>query len=340
MGSGPIRVLVVGDTPNWCFSHRAQALLKYCPADITLDIVYYDQHSFNALVPPLYDVIFVLPSNMVGATRRLLNLLELDVPLIASHNSGMGRRALVLYECMAAADYVVINNYSVWAAIKTQCRQEVFNCCNISNGVDLGTFYETTPITERPHRILWTGSKAKIDSELSEEMQRGKPDVKGYHDILTPLSMLLSHRPKEEGWETEYMICDQGAGLEPDQMRDWYNSGSYLLCTSSSEGTPNIALEGAACGCVVVTSVVGNMPELIANHDNGVFAHDRSTGGFWDALQSARENREELAKSMAKRIAEWDWSCRAPYFYALFRRMAERKPPKGFTYLEKEPGAI
>ena len=54
-------------------------------------------------------------------------------------------------------------------------------------------------------------------------------------------------------------------------MAAWYDTGTVYVVASQFEGTPNPALEAASAGCVVVSTPVGNMPELIRD---GTFRED------------------------------------------------------------------
>ena len=48
------------------------------------------------------------------------------------------------------------------------------------------------------------------------------------------------------------------------EMAEFYNKIGTLICFSESEGTPNPVLEAAACGRNVITTEVGNVPELFS----------------------------------------------------------------------------
>lgn len=323
-----IKVLIVVDTMNWCFANRGTALQAYAPPDIKIDIFPYSEQDIGTVPWHKYDVVFCLPTNLVPTLRRLFDTILLDVPIISSHNSGIGRRGAVLFHTLVCSDYTVINNYGAWAEARLDTKPSRFTACNISNGVDLNTFYPKVPIEERPHKVLWTASRDKIEGV--------EGDIKGYKDVLEPLKMMMS----QLNWEFDYMIVDAGAGFNQDQMREWYNTGSYVICASPAEGTPNYMLEGMACGCVPISSKTGNMTEIIQTKRNGVFCKKRQTRFFRDALIQAREGRESMSAAALESIQEWDWSPRCQWFYALFRKIANRECPKAFTYMHTRPCEI
>jgi glycosyltransferase involved in cell wall biosynthesis len=107
------------------------------------------------------------------------------------------------------------------------------------------------------------------------------------------------------------------------ELVDWYNTGTIYVVASSSEGTPNPALEAAACGCVVVSTPVGNMPELIEPGVNGELV-PQDVDALEAAIWSCQERYEEMAQAMQDRITGWDWRGRAASYYALFDRLIGR----------------
>jgi glycosyltransferase involved in cell wall biosynthesis len=108
-------------------------------------------------------------------------------------------------------------------------------------------------------------------------------------------------------------------------MAAWYNAGTVLVCASEEEGTPNPALEAAASGCTVVSTAVGNMPELIRDGQNGYLV-ERRLDALAAAVMQAVEEYPRLAAEMQKDIASWDWRARSCEYFDLFRRVLEERP--------------
>jgi glycosyltransferase involved in cell wall biosynthesis len=91
----------------------------------------------------------------------------------------------------------------------------------------------------------------------------GKPvPQKGLNDIIKPACKIAN---------CKLIINDRNYtnALGPDDMRLFYNKADVYLVASTIDGTPNPALEAAACGKPIISNPIGNMPEFITNWENG-----------------------------------------------------------------------
>lgn len=319
-------LLILADQPGWCFGRRARAIAEYAPAEWNVRIEYFGCRPLAEIIYESADVVFVLDPHKAKQTRDIFQRRGISAPLVASHNSGPGRPGYSLDETLAAADFVIVNNYSAWAA--GQFGQRDYRAANVSNGVDTRTFYSTTPWEKRPNRALWIASDSKAaDAD----------DVKRYRAVLEPLAKVLQ---ASTGIEADFRTVSPGAALDDVGMREFYNSGRYLVCASKTEGTPNIALEAAACGCVIVTTPVGNMPELITDGLTGKIVYRADTVGFLDAFQNTPPAEfEKMADYIRAAIAAWDWRDRVPFYFRIFNELAANGWARPFTYLERPDAA-
>jgi len=147
--------------------------------------------------------------------------------------------------------------------------------------------------------------------------------IKGYHEILLPLiEPLAAQRIEFDFARVQSEIPSLCRSTE--EMIDWYNSGTVLICTSSSEGTPNPALEAAACGCTLVSTAVGNMPELIRDGVNGRLVA-RSVPAVLAGIREALANYPAWGTAMQADIAGWSWETRARQYFDLFRRLIDER---------------
>jgi glycosyltransferase involved in cell wall biosynthesis len=100
-------------------------------------------------------------------------------------------------------------------------------------------------------------------------------------------------------------------------MRKWYNQGHVYIVASETDGTPNTALEAAACGRPIISNYVGNMPEFIKDGWNGFLIK----GNHSDPGQMSKQYREkmnflkrnpekcrEMGRNARKTVVEnWTW---------------------------------
>jgi len=228
-----------------------------------------------------------------------------ETVLVGGLNVGWGHHEKRLKMCQAA-DHIVVNNEDLHRQLG-----EPEGTAWISNGVDLDIYRVKILPGERQHKVLWLGGDYHSGT---------KTDIKGYFSHLVPLAHELACR----GIPVNYRRIETSRDrLDGENLIDWYNSGTVYACASSSEGTPNPALEAAACGCVVVSTPVGNMPELIQNGVNGELV-PRDVDAMADAIVRCIEDYPARSAAMQKTIAGWHWRDRAQQYYDLFRRLIEK----------------
>ena len=177
------------------------------------------------------------------------------------------------------------------------------------NGVDTDFFSPAPPRKWNPKkiRIGWVGvKKAAKNYELIETM-----------------------KPRFENLGVEFceIAVQKGVGkvASHQEVRSFYHGLDFYLCSSWHEGTPNPCLEAASCSVPLITTRVGNMPELIKPGINGYFI-DPTSESLEQVLSQVRELSANDMKSMRQTIrgdieAEWDWSNRMPAYHAAFEQL-------------------
>lgn len=99
--------------------------------------------------------------------------------------------------------------------------------------------------------------------------------------------------------------------LNENEMRDFYQSLDYYICLSDQEGTPNPALEAAACGCLLISTKVGNMPEIIIDNVNSFFIDqniDNIILKIHQILKIDSIKYDYMSKQLLKEIrSNWSW---------------------------------
>lgn len=249
--------------------------------------------------PP--DVLFALCTWEVNYVRQAMRRRGWSkTRLLAGWNRGP--QEIAHFESMCgAADGVVVNNLAAWQALP---RDE--KIWHINNGVNLDVFRMLAPAESRSRKVLWCAS-------------RYHRDLKGYDELIVPLFDSLAAR----GIECEAMLVDSmatGGKKRPREMAAWYNSGAVYVIASAQEGTPNTGLEAAASGCTLVSTAVGNMPELIRSGENGYLV-ERGIGALRDGVLQGLENYPRLQRALQKDIRAWDWSQRVEPYFRVFEKI-------------------
>ena len=173
------------------------------------------------------------------------------------------------------------------------------------NGVDTRFYHPAAD--RRPGTVMrvgWTGSLFNANGPL-----------RGYYNVIVPAVRSISGvelvtAAREHLWRG------------PDEMRTFYHSLDIYLCASSNEGTPNPCLEAAACGVPLLTTRVGNMPELVLHGVNGFFA-ERDIEDFARKMCLLRDDpdlRIAMGQRIHQDIQEWDWSIRSQPYRQLFEQ--------------------
>ena len=301
---------IIYDVEGWAYFHQAVALRKYAPADFAISLGCLagsnrstaGQRSIEEARAVLgdspVDIVFLLTATQTSVVRAALRETGWQSKLVAGWTDGVPRRYALFHQLYDQADAWIINNLAYWEAIGRLPRTYM-----IANGVDLEVFNVTRPPRLRTPKVLWTGS----------QLHRR---LKGYDELI----VLLQAKLRALGIDCETLLVDS-YGTEkrsPAQMAAWYNSGTVLVCASESEGTPNPALEAAACGCTIVSTPVGNMPELIRHDVNGYLV-DRDIGALLGATERACAHYLRLSHAMQNDIRGWHWARRSTDFFRVFR---------------------
>ena len=297
-------ILIVYDVPNWAYHFRAEALMKYAPEDFSVTI----SSSFKELLHKKdYHLVFFLPFVHVNQLTTFCSEIGKKPVIATSFNIGWGYANNWLEEVIKYSDAVIINNFQMWDK-----SGRLPNTFYLPNGVDRDIFKHKIPVENRIPKLLWCGS----------EFHR---KIKGYDDILVPLKDKLNNY----GLQLDLRLIDSTgqAKYSRQQMAQWYNTGTIYICASLAEGTPNTALEAASCGCTIVSTPVGNMPELIDHGVNGYIV-SWDIDDFLKHALAAIDHQAVLTQNMLKTIKLWSWEERGKDFFELFRKLIKIKSPQ------------
>ncbi len=187
------------------------------------------------------------------------------------------------------------------------------------NGVDADFFrpIDTPKYPSNQIRVGWVGKIKAAKNYSTFEDVRGKLDGNNFEfDVIAP---------QKNAFKSELRSAKE--------MRKYYQGLDYYLCTSWHEGTPNPALEAAACGVPVITTRVGNMPELIEHGVNGFFV-DPQAGTIVAELKNIQrltpqEHRAMSTKIRDRIVKDWTWEKNVVNYRKAFANLLGKQADEG-----------
>jgi glycosyltransferase involved in cell wall biosynthesis len=297
------RILFIVDRAGWAHDRKTRCLQRELKdafdvawrytADVSVD----DIDEAAVVVVYYWLQIGTLP-HVAPALRRSRHKLIMG---ICSHAELEGaRRDEGLAAIRGLAHAVFVNNLMLYREFRGQFDCEVFYT---PNGVDTRCFQPRPRVRSGDGLCVgWAGTLENHD-----------PALRGFHEVIvpavnvTPGSRLMTAL-REDRWR------------DAEEMREFYNTLDVYVCASHSEGTPNPCLEAAACGVPLVTTRVGNMPELVVDGVNGFFV-ERSVEDIAARLAFLRDHpdvREGMGRAARESIATWDWTVQAGNYRRMF----------------------
>ncbi|HYR42382.1 MAG TPA: glycosyltransferase family 4 protein [Terriglobia bacterium] len=300
------RILAIVDAPGWAHDFKTRNLARVLhpeyeiverfqneltPVDLEqsdLVLVYY-WHQFSRMSIPPVEIKRYREKLLCGICGHY----ELDGPM-----RGPGIDSLHQF-----ASAVFVNNPYLLREFGPLLNMAVFYT---PNGVDTAFF------RPGPDRVVSAGFRAGWAGSLSNQGR----ELRGYDAFIVPAvkrvegSELIT-AAREDRWRS------------PEEMREFYRSLDVYLCASRFEGTPNPCLEAAACGIPLVTTRVGNMPELIRDGING-FLVEPTVDDFANKLSLLKQDvrlREKMGRAACTHIAGWDWKIQANTYRKMFKEV-------------------
>jgi glycosyltransferase involved in cell wall biosynthesis len=211
-----------------------------------------------------------------------------------------GKREAFIHLANSSVGFVANNNISL-----TELRK-IYNGPTFytPRGVDPDMFFPETKIPEFEER--WT-KPIRADNPFTVGFVGKADSGKNIRHIRTICS--------EAGARLHENQRNYTNALGKDEMRHWYNRCHALIVWSTTDGTPNPALEASSCGVPVLANRIGNMPEFLKDGVNGFFVDKGSEAAqmaeYIKKLKWMRNNPLKV-KKMGERARQtvldgWTW---------------------------------
>lgn len=299
------KVLFLIDTPGWAHDYKSAQIIKHLGHKYDFRKKFHSEITEEALDEAELIVIFAAAQisvlgNLKAAFQRNRQKIIIGICSHISMEDERRRPHLEIIENYA--QFVFVNNLFLYHEFSECVSKPVYYT---PNGIDTSYFRRRKEYSSRaPARFAlgWAGS---IDNHGS--FKRGfKEFIKPAAETLPDIELLTAAR--EDKWRTQA------------EMLEFYQRLDVYVSASREDGTPNPCLEAAACGLPLITTRVGNMPELIINGVNGYFI-DRDIFDISNKLKILRANYallRQMELMISRLIADWDWRKMAVPFDQMF----------------------
>lgn len=278
------------DIRGWAWWHRINNIARNQPEDIKVNALRIESDFDHKQ----YDFVIVFDSFL----RNIISKVppeKLIIGCSCPKKPDEFLKDLNRYKPLAG----LVNNMRMYNISKNHYR--IFNC---PNGVDTDLF---CPEMKRSVELkaCWVGNSRHFAD-------------KGLNTIRSVCEKanipLLKYDPLEE----QYKILLPHIEL---RNRIYYKS-SFYICFSEYEGTPNPALEALSCGLPVITTRVGNMPELIVEGMNGFFSERNELSLFEVITKLSESNIREMSINARNSILNgWSWKNMAKNYTNMIRSL-------------------
>lgn len=192
-------------------------------------------------------------------------------------------------------------------------RPEILNIYYCPNGVDSTVFTAKDRKKFNSSNIVigWVGKDRSAKNYLV--IRESLKVLKREHNINSKIVLLKSGL--------------KGSMLNTSQMSNYYKEIDFYLCASWNEGTPNPALEAASSGVPIVSTKVGNMPELIIEGENGFFIEptvDSIVERFVDLSNISIEKYTKMSLDIRETVDNsWSWDEKIKGYVDIFNKLTD-----------------
>jgi len=117
--------------------------------------------------------------------------------------------------------------------------------------------------------------------------------------------------------------------LDRTEVRDFMQSSHVMLIPSMWDGLPNVGTESAACGCAIIGSTAGGIPEVVGRGNLGILVEPGNVKELKDAIYKLATDRDLLnfyrKNSRPFMEANLDASQFAPGYIKIYNQLAKKQ---------------
>ncbi len=279
------RIAIIADVRNWAWARKSLQLQAHLADEFEMEVAYlYDRKPDPLPVgADLYHTFEVFQASKLPQRDRLPYVTGMTAHVWRSWEEKHGEGTVRGWALGARAFHA--NSRLLEGEMLQLLKRPIAYC---PNGVD-ETFFRRVRARATDSRLIvgWVG----------------KPNPRKGSSIVAEACARV-------GVELRIIDRRHTNALGPEEMREFYQDLHVLAVASDMDGTPNPALEAAACGVAVVSNRIGNMPEFI-DWKNGMLV-ERDAVSMAAALRELADDVPRAVRmgEAARATIERDWTWR------------------------------
>jgi|WetSurMetagenome_2_1015567.scaffolds.fasta_scaffold02911_17 glycosyltransferase involved in cell wall biosynthesis len=299
------RILFCADVIGWAWDQKSRVLQKYLSDEFDISITYLHEPNNAGIDVAFYDLYFLYGWNNVERLFKIPK--ERKIAGVTAHKPEITMKSYIVPQLKC----VMWHHANSVLLLEELRKWELENVFYVPNGVEEELFNIKVPIPEKRNNLV-IGHVGKASGN--------KLDAKGHARFIEPACKIAN--VIYIGHYNNYRNR-----IPHEKMPDFYQQIDAFIVSSETDGTPNGALEAAACGRPILSNRIGNMPELIKDGYNG-FLIERNVDAYVEKLLYLKNNREhlrEMGKNARKTIEEnWTWKIMAENYRNMFRSILDK----------------
>lgn len=295
------KILLLPDVRNWAWGIKSRYIKKYLDNEFDVDIHYISEKTLNKN-NDIYDLyltytpVHLSSLRHVDRDRKLTGLT--GMPCFDVHFHHKDKKPIDFNNIVAG---VHANCLQFRNLVKKSHKKTYY----VPNGVD-SEFFKKQDFVDNKN-VLFVGFVGK------------NTPIKGLGNIIRPAVAKAGAGSKVKLISN---INNWKSAKSHISLVDFYKKIDVQIVASTQEGTPNPALEAAACGRPVLSNRVGNMEELIEDGIHG-FLVERNVNAYAEKLKYLLQHKDQMREMgnniREKIVKDWDWSIKAENYRNMFR---------------------
>ena len=290
------RIAALVDTHWWAWGYKAAAIKKYLNGDFHVDIISVSSPEVLKLREDEYDLYlafgFALAEYMLHIPKQK------KIIGVTAH------RKKDITKQLKTCGWYHANSILLWNELVHKWEFPKERTFYVPNGVD-DKLFNLLPLTKEDD----FGFVGKDVPAKNWKFVKEAATCAG----VTLFSHISNHKD----------------GIPLILMSSIYRQFNCLIVASEDDGTPNPALEAAACGRPIISNRIGNMPEFIIDirkdqkRGNGILLDSIDLQSYVDSIKYFRDNPDLLyVAGINARMTvelEWTWKRQIENYRHMFR---------------------